>query len=353
MKYYICEGSTIDGKYNATSKAREDAEKILKMNGYKSYSIHTINCVKKNKLFKFLQFFKYIKNYNIWKKDIKKIQDSSIVVIQYPIIYTALFFKRILSKLHAKDITVVALIHDLDSIRLEKNNGLRYKRARYEDMELLKEFSYVISHNEKMTQKLLEFNVEKSKIINLNVFDYLSDTKIEINKRGKDKPIIIAGNLSSTKAGFLRELNQIGKVKFNLYGKGLDVELNKNINYKGSFLPNELSKNLVGSFGLVWDGPSINKIGGSYGNYMKYNNPHKISLYISSELPVIISCESALADFVIKNKIGIIVKSLKELENIIPKITEEEYNNMLKNIKKISMKIKNGEYLSEAINKIK
>lgn len=353
MKYYICEGSTTEGKYNATSKAREDAEDILNKNGYKPYSIHTTNYVKKNKLLKILQFFGYIKNYIIWKKEIKKIPDSSIVVIQYPIIYTALFFKKLLKKLHKKNITTVALIHDLDSIRLEKADGLRYKRAKYEDMELPKEFSYVISHNEKMTQKLLEFGVEKNKIINLNIFDYLSDTKIEMNKRGKDKPIIIAGNLSSAKAGFLNELDQIKKISFNLYGKGLDIALNKNINYKGSFLPSELSKNLVGSFGLVWDGPSINKIDGTYGNYMKYNNPHKISLYISSELPVIVSSESALAQFVEKNKIGITVKSLKELENIIPKITEKEYSQMLKNIKKISIKIKNGEYLTEAINKIK
>lgn len=353
MKYYICEGSTAEGKYNATSKARADAENILNRNGYKPYSIHTTNCVKKNKLLKILQFFGYIKNYIIWKKEIKKIPNYSIVVIQYPIIYTALFFKSILKKLNKMNITTIALIHDLDSIRLKETDGLRFKRAKYEDMELPREFSYVISHNEKMTQKLLEFGVKKNKIINLNLFDYLSDVKIEINKRGKDKPIIIAGNLSTEKAGFLKELNKIKKIKFNLYGKGLDIELNKNINYKGSFLPDELSENLEGSFGLVWDGTSIYKINGTYGNYMKYNNPHKISLYISSELPVIVSSESALAPFVTKNKIGITVKSLKELENVIPKITEKEYNEMLNNIKKISIKIKIGDYLTEAINKIK
>ena len=352
MKYYICEGSTVDGKYNATSKARDDAENILKKNGYKPYSIHTINSVKKNKFLKIFQLFGYIKNYNIWKKEIKKIPHGSIVVIQYPIIYTALFFKKILQKLNKMNITTVALIHDLDSVRLKESDGLRYKRSKYEDVTLPKEFSFVISHNEKMTEKLLEFGVDKNRIINLNVFDYLNDATINMKKRDRKKPIIIAGNLSSEKAGFLKGLSEIKKINFNLYGKGLDVELTKNIDYKGSFLPSELSENLEGSFGLVWDGTSIMQIDGMYGNYMKYNNPHKISLYISSELPVIVSSESALAPFVTENKLGIAVKSLKELEDIIPKMTEKEYNEMLKNIKKISTKIKKGEYLTSCIKKI-
>ena len=37
--YYICEGEK-EGKYNASSKARNDAEKILEKNGYEKYFFH-------------------------------------------------------------------------------------------------------------------------------------------------------------------------------------------------------------------------------------------------------------------------------------------------------------------------
>ena len=38
--YYICEGEK-EGKYNASSKARNDAEKILEKNGYEKYFVNT------------------------------------------------------------------------------------------------------------------------------------------------------------------------------------------------------------------------------------------------------------------------------------------------------------------------
>ena len=61
MKYYICEGKP-KGKYNASTKARQDVEVILESLKYKSFFIDTINGIQKNKLLKPLQLITYIKN---------------------------------------------------------------------------------------------------------------------------------------------------------------------------------------------------------------------------------------------------------------------------------------------------
>lgn len=85
-----------------------------------------------------------------------------------------------------------------------------------------------------------------------------------------------------------------------------------------------------GDFGLVWDGTSVSTCTGDFGEYLQYNNPHKTSLYIRCQLPVIIWNKAALADFVRENGIGICVDSLEELEKILNTLSEEEYAEMKK-----------------------
>ena len=56
----------------------------------------------------------------------------------------------------------------------------------------------------------------------------------------------------------------------------------------GSFLPDELPSALEGSFGLVWDGDSSKTCSGVFGEYLRYNNSHKASLYLASGFPIIV-----------------------------------------------------------------
>ena len=110
--------------------------------------------------------------------------------------------------------------------------------------------------------------------------------------------------------------------------------------------------NLEGSFGLVWDGTSVDSCLGLYGGYLKYNNPHKVSLYLTAMLPVIVWSNSAMADFVTKNKLGITVDKLEDISKKIAELTEEEYKEMINNAKNVSNSLKQGKYLSKAIEKL-
>lgn len=67
-----------------------------------------------------------------------------------------------------------------------------------------------------------------------------------------------------------------------MYGSSY-FDSEKNVMYKGSFKPEQID-HIHGSWGLVWDGNSIEGCEGELGNYLKINAPHKISLYIAAEL---------------------------------------------------------------------
>ena len=348
--YYICEGEK-EGKYNASSKARNDAEKILEKNGYEKYFVNTKKYVQKNKIKKIIQFFGYLKNYFVWNKEIKSFTKDDTVVIQYPLLNTTINFKNILKKLTQKTNTIV-LIHDMDSLRYrpEAQGKILCERIRREDQGILNEAGKVIAHNEEMAKKLIEYGVKKENLISLNIFDYLYDN--EIKNHGKfNKKIIIAGNLSPEKSKYIANLKDVKNVNFNLYGVGYIDDNASNVTYKGSFLPEDLLENLDGQFGLVWDGESVEGCIGGFGEYLKYNNPHKASMFVSANIPIIIWKEAALAKYIEENDIGYTIEKLSDIEALLKRITEEEYNNKINNIKKLSKKLRSGDNLELALSK--
>ncbi len=348
--YYICEGEK-EGKYNASSKARNDAEKILEKNGYEKYFVNTKKYVQKNKIKKIIQLFGYLKNYFVWNKEIKSFTKDDTVVIQYPLLNTTINFKNILKKLTQKTNTIV-LIHDMDSLRYrpEAQGKILCERIRREDQGILNEAGKVIAHNEEMAKKLIEYGVKKENLISLNIFDYLYDNEIKNHGRF-NKKIIIAGNLSPEKSKYIANLKDVKNVNFNLYGVGYIDDNASNVTYKGSFLPEELLENLDGQFGLVWDGESVEGCIGGFGEYLKYNNPHKASMFVSANIPIIIWKEAALAKYIEENDIGYTIEKLSDIEVLLKRITEEEYNNKINNIKKLSKKLRSGDNLELALSK--
>ena len=78
-------------------------------------------------------------------------------------------------------------------------------------------------------------------------------------------------------------------MEYHIYGPNYTPEKKcSRIVYQGEFSADELPAHLKGQFGLIWDGSSVNTCEGNFGEYLRYNNPHKISLYLACGLPVII-----------------------------------------------------------------
>ena len=144
----------------------------------------------------------------------------------------------------------------------------------------------------------------------------------------------------------------MSNVQFNLFGANYTSKLcDYNIFYFGAFLPNDLIQNLQGKYGLVWDGDTIETCSGGKGEYLRINNPHKLSLYLAIGLPVIIWDAAAEADFVLKEHVGITVKSLYELSDKLSKVSDSDYENMKHNAQIVGARLRNGEYMTKAIKK--
>ena len=140
------------------------------------------------------------------------------------------------------------------------------------------------------------------------------------------------------------------KFSTNLYGPNYEGEKeNDNIRYLGSFPPDEIPSVIEGKFGLVWDGEKLDTCEGGTGEYLKYNNPHKTSLYLVAGLPVIIWKKSAMAKFIEREKVGFTVNSLEEIKNKINSMTREEYDEMTANAKAVSARLSSGYYLKKAL----
>lgn len=103
-------------------------------------------------------------------------------------------------------------------------------------------------------------------------------------------------------------------------------------------------------FGLIWEGESVDTCSGQMGQYIRFNNPHKFSLYLSLGLPVIVWKEAAIAPFVLKHGIGITIGSFDDLEKINERVTEKEYRGYLENLRGLSAKVRNGYFLDKAIS---
>ena len=123
----------------------------------------------------------------------------------------------------------------------------------------------------------------------------------------------------------------------------------KSVTYNGSFTSEEIPAKLEGSFGLIWDEDSIDTCSGAFGEYTRYNNPHKLSLYVSSCLPVIVWSQAAIADFVKEHGIGFCVDSLSDIHTILASMTEDDYVRYLRNITALQEKVTSGYFTKRVI----
>lgn len=357
MKYFVTEVLEEDMKKgwyrNAGSKAREDVRNIFLSEFMKEISIVTKETERVNYslIGRMKLHWSVMKK---WEKALAQLGKNDLLYIQYPIVEHTIFEKKICKLLLKRGAKVVLFIHDLEILReSKKNRKIATKiRLHLEELSMLKSCSYVIAHNEKMKNVLIKWGIAKEKIISLEIFDYLTDFMNKENtidyKNTSGEAIVIAGNLEREKAGYVYKLPAT-ITDWNLYGINYSGKESDKIHYKGSYSPEELPKKLEGKFGLVWDGNSIDTCDGVYGKYLKINNPHKTSLYLAAGLPVIIWKDSALADFVKKNKCGILINNLKEIDHIMKNLLESEYEVMINNARRISMDLRSGFYTKKVI----
>ena len=208
-----------------------------------------------------------------------------------------------------------------------------------------------------MKKLLLASGFDEKKIINIRLFDYLTEGEDKGSKRfKKTAPVIITGNFNSDetkKLSFIYSDEAPPSVKFNIYGTGVDQGRITCLDaeYMGNFPAARMPFGIEGSFGLVWDGNSVNTCAGNWGDYLRIDNPLKFSLYLAAGIPVIIWQEAALAGFVKRYNIGLTVKSLYEIGDKIKSLKKDEYEKMKENIAPFKEAVKDGAFIKKAIER--
>lgn len=284
-----------------------------------------------------------------WKECYRDIDENAVVLIQNPFHNPQLTRNSILKKLRKdKHVHFFSLIHDVEELR-----NMTYDSYYKKEFEFMVEISDVfIVHNEVMKRFFVEKGIPENQIVVLDIFDYLHSYKDK--KVIFSKSVAIAGNLDTNKCQYIGMLHQLSDVQFKLYGVNFNEKMRQypNISYMGSFPVDEIPSKLDSGFGLVWDGESIQDCQGASGQYLKYNNPHKLSLYLSSGLPVIIWSQAAEAKFVKRHNVGICIDSLEDLPAELSKIDEKKYQDLTKHVRAVAEKLMSGNYTAEAICKV-
>lgn len=320
-------------------KARDDIDVILKSKKFTPIPIQFCFYNPKSLIGLIKIIKKGLSNWHTIKSQAEK---GSIIFIQYPFGNTSLNTLELRKTRKSHGFRFVAFIHDIESLQTDSSSKVK-------ELELLKLFDMVICHNTCMQRQLINLGISKNNIVVLHLFDYLTNTCPRKN-RSINEGLVIAGNLASFKAAYIYKLISTSEIPVILYGTNFDERYSDKVNYMGSLPADLLIGEIKGSFGLVWDGDSLNECNGSFGEYQKINNPHRVSMYLTAQIPIFIWNKAALRDFVVDNNLGFGIDRLDDIPEILSELTEDRYQSMVQSTQSISQKLRNGYFTSRAID---
>ena len=238
---------------------------------------------------------------------------------------------------------LVCFINDVESMRSEQMWGQRKV-----EIDAIACADVILAPNENSCRILREDYGIYKRMIPVQVWDYLHPKSFCDSY--PDGSICFAGNLM--KAPFINQLHRLN-LSFKIWGDGCSPKKVGNLQFMGvespEYLPIEIRHS---SWGLVWDGTSIETCAGLLGTYQRFNNPHKCGLYLASGIPVIVWRESGMASFVEHHQVGICVSSLYEAEHIIHAMTDEEYEHYRKNAAAMAPLLRKGFFFLSALSEI-
>ena len=267
--------------------------------------------------------------------------NPQVIYIQYPA-YSAVVMDHALKIIRKKSSAkIVLIVHDIESLRMSADHPefLTAEIRRFNSVDGL------IVHNQAMADWLSEQGVTVP-MVQLQLFDYVNPQRLITDSASSN--ICFAGNLR--KAQFLNDA-PFKQVQVDVFGNGLTLTNSQLIDH-GSKSPDELPKFLTDRFGLIWDGDSADTCSGEYGEYLKYNSPHKASLYLSSGLPVIVWSQSALAPIVKSLGVGFAVESLADIEPMLNKLSDVDDHRMKAAALLVALKLRSGQMIESAVDSI-
>lgn len=323
-----------DGSGN---KAKTDNEDTLALMG--AVNIANRRTLHRNKIVAFFRDLAGIARY------VCSVRRGDRIVLQYPHKKYFSFICRVARWRGAKTIT---LIHDLGSFR-------RKRLTVEKEIRRLMNTDYVIASNEVMRNWLTDHGFSKPTGA-LGLFDYRSRSESKEPTAAKgDVRIVYAGALSMRKNAFMLDMaKSVLPYQLHVFGNrnGLpDMQDNPKITFHGFSPADDFISSVDADFGLVWDGDSTESCTGNFGEYLRYNSPHKVSFYLRAGLPVIIWRQAAVAPIIEREDVGFCIDSIDQLRQLLSSLKQERIDEMRQNVRQLSDRLKNGTFLKDAVEK--
>ncbi|MCL2677224.1 MAG: beta-1,6-galactofuranosyltransferase [Streptococcaceae bacterium] len=280
----------------------------------------------------------------IIKSLLDPVQPGDTVVIQYPLWITnanfALeFFDYLKDKRKAK---MVGLLHDVNPYM--RNEELDVDENF--DLKQLRKFDMLLVANDKIGGRLKSDKVDVP-MVSMHIWDYHYNGPIR-DKAFKKELYFIGGRQ-------IKELDYTASTPLTVVGRTPrrdDLDAIEALTMLPVIPSNDLVNWFDGGFGLVESQNILEKSNFNFQEYNKWNNPTKLSLYIASGLPVVVSHHSPHAEWIKEKGIGIVLDNLNEIDDVFATMTEEDYKKMLKAIEPWQRAVTSGLFIKRALLQI-
>lgn len=315
----ILEADTV----NATDKAKRDFAYIAHESGYEYLNI--------------LRYERGDESYDQLGAKIDGItagvQKGDLVIYQYPTYIGNQFEISFAEHLVYRGVKLVLMIHDYERLRFGINPG-------FDEIRQLNLVTAIIVPNAKMRDQMRAEGVT-TPIVLQYCWDFL--TEVNFYEELPSRQVMIAGTLQ--KSELISTWAQ--EVPLIAYGQKKENQVvATNVDYRGAVYPEELVKILPNCFGLAWDTVD------NYREYTRYNNPHKVAMYLALGMPVIVWRESAIADLILDNQLGFAINDLSEIEILLNSISDEELRKLQKKVQSFGRLLRNGYFTERLLTEV-
>lgn len=260
---------------------------------------------------------------------IARVSRGDIVFFQSPTWNSVEWDNGLVDKLKAYGCRIVMFVQDVPPLMFELNY---YLMPKY--ISMYNKAEVIVVPSEKMYLKLVEEGLTVKKYVVQKMWDFTVDQSLYNPKF--ERKLYFTGDIS--RFPFIQNWHY--NTNLHVFGNKMEDYDYSKVHFGGWLNKTELLLQLSkGGFGLVWgnsEKPEDER------DYYKLNCSYKLASYLSAGIPVIVPDYLSNADFIKKNDVGFVVSSLEEADKVVQECTEQEYYEIVSNVKKVQYLINNG-----------
>lgn len=267
-----------------------------------------------------------------------QVRADDVVLLPFPLyILNGAFQKEVIDYLKLRTaVKIIGFVLDLHTWLRKETYDVQTDSL----LAQLRNFDLLIVPTAKFAQRLKQ-DIVMVPMLSFDFLDFIYDGPLQTKKLQR-KIYIASGRPIALK-------NYQGKTEITIIGQS------RTQNTKVKTLPHrsaiELPMIFDGGFGAVDLIKNVTTNLGSYDwdHYSAYTSPSKLSLCLASGLPVLVRSDSAVSTLIERAGIGLIIDDLNELDARLEKLTQADYQEMLRKLVPYQSAVSSGNFAKRAL----